>query len=262
MRFNKSKNILILLSIFSIATASQASISLQYLKQSLNELRNMHAKECAPKDFAIAESYIETLEGFKVRKNGKFRLVKLSPTDKFIYKNEAFMYLERVKKGVLSDVDNDGIPCYKEIAQGTNPYVSDKKVKIVKKEKPIKKKEVKKKEFEPLKLNARIHFEFDSANIKKEYLPYLNVISRYLKTHKNLKVKIIGYTDNIGSKKYNDKLALERAKAVKNYLIKMGIDPKRIEIVGKGKEDYLFDNKTNLNRFTNRRAEFFVMETK
>lgn len=52
----------------------------------------------------------------------------------------------------------------------------------------------------PLKLHARIHFEFDKYQIKKEYLPYLNVISKYLKSKPNLKVKIVGYTDSIGSK--------------------------------------------------------------
>jgi len=112
----------------------------------------------------------------------------------------------------------------------------------------------------PLKLHARIHFEFDKYQIKKEYLPYLNVISKYLKSKPNLKVKIVGYTDSIGSKSYNDRLAYKRALAVKEYLIKQGIPAERIEIVGRGKENYLVDNKTWLNRFTNRRADFFVME--
>ena len=93
-------------------------------------------------------------------------------------------------------------------------------------------------------------------------MPYLNVISKYLKTHPNLKVKIVGYTDNVGSEKYNKILALKRAKALKEALVKFGVSPKRIEIIGKGKKDFLFNNKTDLNRFTNRRADFFILETK
>lgn len=242
-----------------------STTSLSYavdFEQQLKKLRSLHALECAPEDYGKAEAYIETLKGLRIKENGETKIVKPTRTDMLIYENKAKIYIAKAEKGVFSDIDNDDIPCYKEIEQGTNPYVSNKKyVKVKKVEEPVKK-EIKKKEFKPLKTHARIHFEFDSAKIKKEYLPYLNVISRYLKTNKNLKVKIVGYTDNIGSKKYNDKLALRRAKAVKTYLVKMGINPKRIEIIGKGKEKYLFDNKTKLNRFTNRRAEFFVMETK
>lgn len=255
---------LITLAVSAISISSFASV--KELDSKLKKLYSLHALECAPEEVGKAESYIETLKGLKLKEDGEVKRVKISNIDKLIYENKAKVYIAKAEKKVFSDVDNDDIPCYKEIENGTNPFVSDKKYvkvsKIEKKTKPQPKKIEKKPEFEPLKTHARIHFEFNSAQVKKEYLPYLNVISRYLKTHKNLKVKIIGYTDNVGSKSYNDKLALKRAKAVKEYLIKMGVDAKRIEITGKGKENYLFDNKTDLNRFTNRRAEFFVMETK
>ena len=245
-----------------IATSSFA-VQISNLEDKLNKLRSLHALECAPEEYGRAEAYIQTIKGLKIKEDGDEKLVQPTTTDKLIYANKAKIYIAKAEKKVFSDEDNDDIPCYKEIEQGTNPYVSDKRyVKVTKKEEKPPKKEIKREEFTPLKTHARIHFEFDSAKIKKEYMPYLNVIARYLKTHKNLKIKIIGYTDNIGPKSYNDKLALRRAKAVKNHLVKMGIDSKRIEIVGKGKEEYLFDNKTKLNRFTNRRAEFFVMETK
>jgi outer membrane protein OmpA-like peptidoglycan-associated protein len=144
---------------------------------------------------------------------------------------------------------------------------SSKVSKLEKKEEPkqevkVKQKEKKPKGYQPLLTQARIHFEFNKAKIKKEYMPYLNVISKYLKAHPNLKVKIVGYTDNIGSENYNKKLSLKRAEAVKNALVKFGISPKRIEILGKGKKDFLFDNKNELNRFTNRRVDFFILETK
>jgi len=249
----------IILALFSISFASVNEID-----NKLKRLYTLHGLECAPEEIGKAESYIETLKGLKIKENGEVKKVSISNIDKLIYENKAKVYIAKAEKKVFSDVDNDGIPCYKEIENGTNPFISDKKYVKIKKHKtqPKLEKTEKQPKFEPLKTHARIHFEFDSAEIKKEYLPYLNVISRYLKTHKNLKVKIIGYTDNIGPKYYNDKLALKRAKAVKNYLIKMGVNENRIEITGKGKENYLFDNKTKLNRFTNRRAEFFVMETK
>ncbi len=81
-----------------------------------------------------------------------------------------------------------------------------------------------------------------------------------MKTHQNVKIKIVGYTDDIGSKSYNQKLALKRAQAVKNYLVKLGVNPSRIVIEGVGKSDYIVSNSKELDRFTNRRAEFYIIK--
>ena len=236
----------------------------QLLKDKIENLYSKHVMECSPENIAKAETYLEAVGGLRFTDpdTGEEKTVKLTRIDQIIFLNKAKKYIALAREDVFSDKDKDGVPCYMEIEQGTNPNVSD-----LKKENKLEPKEEKTvyttipiEEENPLKIQARIHFDFNKYNIKKEYLPYLNVIARYLKTHEELKVKIIGYTDNIGSKAYNDKLAYKRAKSVKDYLVKMGIPASRIEIVGVGKEGYLFDNKNWLNRFTNRRAEFFVME--
>ncbi len=239
----------------------------QLLKDKIEDLYTKHVKECSPENIAKAEAYLNAVGGFKYLdpETGEYKKVKIKRIDQIIYLNKVKRFVALAREDVYSDKDKDGVPCYMEIEQGTNPNISDLK-KEEKKEKVVKKEEKKKvvkiplEEEHPLKVNARIHFDFNKYNIKKEYLPYLNVIAKYLKAHDELKVKIIGYTDSIGSKAYNEKLAKKRAEAVKKYLVKMGISPERIEILGKGKTDYLFNNKTWLNRFTNRRAEFFVME--
>ncbi len=245
--------------------SSEIGYGLSTIEREIQELYRLHAKECAPEDLAFAESYIESYKGLRF----KDKKVQVLEIDKLIFLEKAQVYVSLAKDKIYSDVDKDGKPCYQEVAEGTNPLIPDQKVET---KKPVKqtvepkkqnvkpKKVATKKEFKPLKIQARVHFEFDKANIKREYLPYLNVIVRYLKNNPKLLVKIIGYTDSIGTKSYNDKLAMRRAKAVKNYLVKHGISPKRIEILGKGKADYLFDNKNPLNRFTNRRADFFIMK--
>ncbi len=236
----------------------------ELLKDKIENLYTKHALECSPENIAKAEVYLNAVGGLDYQdpETGEEKKVKLKRIDQIIFLNKAKKYIALARQDVYSDKDGDGIPCYQEIAQGTDPNISDLK-KEEKKEEEIKVvKKVHIEEEMPLKVQARIHFDFNKYNIKREYLPYLNVIARYLKAHEELKVKIIGYTDSIGSKSYNDKLAYKRAKAVKDYLVKMGIPASRIEILGKGKEDYLFDNKTSLNRFTNRRAEFFVMEVR
>ena len=261
-----------------ISLALGVAISTTYassLESKLKELKNLGGLVCAPEEIGMAEAYINSYKGFKVydKEEGEVKVIPVSKVDQLIYKNKAKIALTEAEKKIFSDVDGDGVPCYKEVEKGTNPFVADipKKVhknlaKLDKEEKQ--KKEIKKKEkpkpkgYQPLLTQARIHFDFNKATIKREYMPYLNVIAKYLKAHPKLKVKIVGYTDNIGSEKYNQKLALKRAKAVKNALVKFGISPSRIEIIGKGKRDFLFDNKTKLNRFTNRRADFFILETK
>ncbi|ACO04567.1 MAG TPA: OmpA family protein [Persephonella sp.] len=249
----------------------ETEIKLSSIKDKINQLYKLHVVECAPKDIAIAESYIDAVDGLEyIDPNENVeKTVHISKVDQITYLNKARKYVSIARNKVYSDVDKDGIPCYQEIEQGTDPFVpeGEKVAKLEERKTPEKKvekeREIIEEQFEgyyPLKLHARIHFEFDKYQIKKEYLPYLNVISKYLKSKPNLKVKIVGYTDSIGSKSYNDRLAYKRALAVKEYLIKQGIPAERIEIVGRGKENYLVDNKTWLNRFTNRRADFFVME--
>ena len=233
------------------------------LTEKIQKLYSLHVKECAPSEIAKAEAFIDAIDGLSYIDPDTGQIVKtdIKPIDKILYKNKAKKYIALAKEKVYSDQDGDGIPCYQEIEQGTNPFEAEKKVsKAYPKKEKVARIEKKEEGFKPLKLHARIHFDFDRYNIKKDYLPYLNVITRYLKAHDELKIKIVGYTDSIGTKEYNDRLARKRAETIKKYLIDHGISPERIEIIGKGKEDYLFDNSTPLNRFTNRRAEFFVME--
>ena len=243
----------------------QLQQDVKILTEKIQKLYGLHVKECAPSEIAKAEAFIDAIDGLSYIDPDTGQIVRtdIKPIDKILYKNKAKKYISLAREKVYSDQDGDGIPCYQEIEQGTNPFEPEKVSKAEQKKEEVtkvEKKEEKKEGFRPLKLHARIHFDFDRYNIKKDYLPYLNVITRYLKAHDELKIKIVGYTDSIGTKEYNDRLARKRAETIKKYLIDHGISPERIEIIGKGKEDYLFDNSTSLNRFTNRRAEFFVME--
>lgn len=76
-----------------------------------------------------------------------------------------------------------------------------------------------------------------------------------------LKVEIAGHTDNIGTAAYNMQLSQRRAEAVKDYLVKKGIDPRRITAKGYGKTRPLASNDDEKEgRELNRRVEFRVIE--
>lgn len=248
----------ILISIWAGSSeAENTAIDVSKYENRLIKLAEMYGKECSPVEFAYAETYIESLKGGKS---------KTTSSEALSYPGRIDYYLSLIEKNVYSDNDGDGIPCYKEIELGLNPNMFDGKeisFGMKKEEETVstQKEEIKKEreEVSPLNQPVRVHFYFNRADIKKEYLPYLNVVAKFLKMHRDVKVKIAGYTDSIGSKDYNDKLALKRAESVKNYLVKNGVEPSRIFIEGVGKDKYLTSNDNPIDRFTNRRAEFYVI---
>jgi len=69
----------------------------------------------------------------------------------------------------------------------------------------------------------------------------------------------VGYTDSIGGDAYNLRLSERRADAVKEYLVKHGVDGARIQTSGRGKADPVADNATEKGRFQNRRVEILIL---
>lgn len=106
-----------------------------------------------------------------------------------------------------------------------------------------------------------IYFDFDKATFRTESYTELNKLERMMAENPNLKVEIAGHTDNIGTAAYNMQLSQRRAEAVKDYLVKKGIDPRRITAKGYGKTRPLASNDDEKEgRELNRRVEFRVIE--
>jgi OOP family OmpA-OmpF porin len=89
--------------------------------------------------------------------------------------------------------------------------------------------------FEKRTMSATRLFEFNSAVLAQE-TPQIDEIAAALNKDENRGVNITvnGYTDRLGSDKYNLKLSQERADTVKAKLVSTGIAPERINAVGKG----------------------------
>lgn len=83
---------------------------------------------------------------------------------------------------------------------------------------------------------AETLFDFDKAIVKSEGQTVLNdKIVSGMKAHPEVELLLVtGHADRIGSVKYNQKLSEKRANAVKDYLVKQGVDAKRIKTVGMG----------------------------
>ena len=86
----------------------------------------------------------------------------------------------------------------------------------------------------------------DIALLLQDKLPEANLI-------------ITGYTDDIGTEKYNEHLSLQRAQAVESYLVQeQDISRSRITVKGYGEKEPLATNKTEEGRAKNRRAEILL----
>ena len=91
--------------------------------------------------------------------------------------------------------------------------------------------------FEKQTMSATELFAFDSAVLRQPQ-PKLDAIADLLKANSQVSnVVITGYTDRLGSDKYNLKLSQRRAEAVKSYLVGKGIESSRLNTVGKGKSN-------------------------
>ncbi len=107
-----------------------------------------------------------------------------------------------------------------------------------------------------------LFFESSKSKIQKASFTELKRLIELLNEYKNMKIEILGHTDNVGSKNYNLKLSKDRAKAVVSFLIKNGIDEKRLSYKSYGMEKPLANNETEMGRSKNRRVEFKIISYK
>jgi OOP family OmpA-OmpF porin len=100
-----------------------------------------------------------------------------------------------------------------------------------------------------------VWFDFDKAEVKKEYEKELQDVAAVLKANPGLKIVLEGHTCNIGTKEYNQGLSERRAKAVKAYLVKLGVPEQNLTTKGYGLTKPSVPNTSKANRAKNRRVE-------
>ena len=107
--------------------------------------------------------------------------------------------------------------------------------------------------------NRIIEFESGSAILTATGTQILDEMVIALNKVQGKNVKIIGHTDSSGDAQKNLQLSLERADAVKKYLIEKNIPAARLSTIGLGSEKPVADNATADGRKKNRRIEFEVL---
>lgn len=104
-----------------------------------------------------------------------------------------------------------------------------------------------------------VSFEFNSDRLTANARNILTKTADALKGQADLRVELAGHTDSVGSAEYNLELSRERAEAVRNYLIDMGVSEDRLVARGYGEQKPIRSNATEEGRERNRRVEFNVV---
>ena len=81
-----------------------------------------------------------------------------------------------------------------------------------------------------------IHFDFDSSDIRTEYVDVIAAHGRFLAGNATVRVRLEGHTDERGSREYNIGLAERRAQTVRRALALQGVQETQIATVSYGEE--------------------------
>jgi len=103
-----------------------------------------------------------------------------------------------------------------------------------------------------------INFDFDKSNIRPGDGQILSGHAAFLLKNKNVKIVIEGNCDERGTVEYNLALGDRRAIEAKKYLVKSGVDKKRIKTISYGKKNPLDPAHNEEAWATNRRDHFVV----
>jgi outer membrane protein OmpA-like peptidoglycan-associated protein len=101
-----------------------------------------------------------------------------------------------------------------------------------------------------------INFESGRADLTPDSHTVLDQVIASLNAYPEARLEVRGHTDSQGPANFNLELSKKRAESVRQYLIKGGIDPKRVSSVGIGEEEPMSSNATPEGRSLNRRIEF------
>lgn len=113
-----------------------------------------------------------------------------------------------------------------------------------------------------IELKQQIHFQPNRAIILSDSDDVLRQVAQAIKDVPAARIRIEGHTDNVGKRPENLKLSQTRADAVKEYLVREGVEAGQLSAVGYGPKRPIASNATRAGRTLNRRVEFRIEERK
>ena len=99
-------------------------------------------------------------------------------------------------------------------------------------------------------------FDWNKYTVSESARGVMDTVAQEIKSrHDITRIIVVGHTDTSGGEKYNMKLSLKRADAVRNALVSHGIPAKKIHVEGRGKTDLLVKTPDNVREPQNRRVQ-------
>lgn len=108
-------------------------------------------------------------------------------------------------------------------------------------------------------LSNQASFDVNSSALKPAFLPALDRLGILLQKYDKTAVHVIGHTDSTGPEEYNQDLSRDRANSVARYTRNAGLDPRRVNIEGRGEFEPRDTNRTRSGRAANRRVEIYLV---
>jgi outer membrane protein OmpA-like peptidoglycan-associated protein len=109
-----------------------------------------------------------------------------------------------------------------------------------------------------LPAHFRLYFVSDSDILTKESLATYQAVFADLKQRKAYEVEVVGHTDTLGDKSYNQALSLRRAEAIRARLARDGLDAAPIAVAGRGPLNLAVKTADQVSEPKNRRVEITV----
>ncbi|MEO8856992.1 MAG: OmpA family protein [Burkholderiaceae bacterium] len=110
----------------------------------------------------------------------------------------------------------------------------------------------------PQRKSYLVYFETGGDRLTADSAQQFKEILREIAQRPAPEILVVGHTDTLGSDAVNDELSMQRARIVRAALIEQGIDPKRIDAVGRGKRELLVPTRDGVAEARNRRVEIQV----
>jgi outer membrane protein OmpA-like peptidoglycan-associated protein len=105
-----------------------------------------------------------------------------------------------------------------------------------------------------------LQFEQSSYQLVSDCRQVLDKLANTLQKYPQLRIEVVGHTDNVGNPEHNLRLSRQRAGVVRAYLLGRGIAEARLQTEGHGGSRPLASNTTEAGRQKNRRVEFRVLQ--
>ena len=104
-----------------------------------------------------------------------------------------------------------------------------------------------------------VHFDYDSSVVKAGEQPKVAAVAEGLKANSSGAVRVEGHCDERGTEEYNRSLGERRALALRDKLLTLGIDPKRVDTRSYGEDKPVDPGHNEAAYARNRRGEFILL---